>query len=83
MSSVQHLCTTPRGKKIDFLQPSTELHHVPVLPKYMDTGENDDTWCYITPSFFMTMQGVTPLLMARTSCDILRRCQWEILKHPQ
>ena len=34
----------------------------------MDSGENDDTWWYRTPSFFITMQTVTPL-------------QWEILKH--
>ena len=28
----------------------------------MDAGQNDDTWWYRIPSFFMTMQGVTPLL---------------------
>ena len=33
----------------------------------MNSGENDDTWWYRTPSFFMTMQGVTPLL-SWTSC---------------
>ena len=32
------------------------------------SGENDDTWWYRTPSFFMTMQGDTPLLVSRTSC---------------
>ena len=35
----------------------------------MNSGENDDTWCYRTPSFFMTMQGITPLL-SRTLCTL-------------
>ena len=29
---------------------------------FMDTGENDDTWWYRASSFYMAMQGVTPLL---------------------
>ena len=33
----------------------------------MDSGENDDTWWYRTPSFFLTMQGVRPLLLLWTS----------------
>ena len=33
-----------------------------------DSGENDDTWWYKTSSFFMTMQGLTPLLLSPTSC---------------
>ena len=28
------------------------------------SGENDDTWWYRTPSFFMTMQGVISLPLA-------------------
>ena len=32
------------------------------------SGENDDTWWYRTLTFFMTMQGVTPLLLSWTSC---------------
>ena len=33
----------------------------------IDSGENDDTWWYRTPSFFMTAQGVTPLLLSKIS----------------
>ena len=42
------------------------------------SGENDDTWWYRIPSFFMTMQGVTPLLLSRTSCAIDNRKFWNI-----
>ena len=34
----------------------------------MDSGVKDDTCLCRTSSFFMTMQGVTPLLLTRTSC---------------
>ena len=57
-----------------------------VLPLYrrdrkrMDSEENDATWWYRTASFFITMQGITQLLLTIT--DLLRRCQYEILEHP-
>ena len=41
------------------------------------SGENDETWWHMTLSFFMTMQGVTPLLLSRTSWPL----QWEILEN--
>ena len=48
----------------------------------MGSGENDDTWWYRTPSFLMTMQGVTPLL-SRTSCAAGNGRFWNIHRtHP-
>ena len=45
--------------------------------------ENNDTWWYRTPSFFMTMQGVTALLLSRTSCATGNGIFWNIhLTHP-
>ena len=43
----------------------------------MDSGENDDTWWYGTPSI-MTMQGVTPLLLSRTFCAADNGRFWNI-----
>ena len=46
------------------------------------SGENDATWWYRTTSFFMTMQGVTPLL-SRTSCASGNGRFWNIHRtHP-
>ena len=45
----------------------------------MDSAENDDTWWYRTLSFFMTMQGVTPLL-SRTSCAAGNGRLWNIYR---
>ena len=46
------------------------------------SGENDDTWWYRTPSFSITMQGVTPLL-SRTSCAAGNGRFWDVhLTHP-
>ena len=42
------------------------------------SGENDHTWWYRTPSFFMTMQGVTALLLSRTSCSTGNGRFWNI-----
>ena len=42
------------------------------------SGENNDTWWYRTPSFFMKMQGVTPLLSSRTSCAAGNGRFWNI-----
>ena len=48
----------------------------------MDSGENNGTWWYRTPSFVMTIQGVTPLL-SRTSCATGNERFWNIhLTHP-
>ena len=44
------------------------LLHVPAAPTSSSTGQYDDTWWYRTSSFFMTVQGVTPLLLSWTSC---------------
>ena len=65
------------------------LHHA-VLPRQTvnaayvhSSGENDDTWWYRTPSFFMTMQGVTPLLLSRSSCAAGDGRLWNIHRtHP-
>ena len=47
------------------------------------SGENDDTWWYRTPSFFMTVQGITPLLLSRTSCAAGNGRFWNIHRtHP-
>ena len=43
----------------------------------IDSGENDDTWWYTTPSFFMTRQGVTPLL-SQNSCAAGNGRFWNI-----
>ena len=62
-----------------FLQPSVELHYVPIMPKYMDSEENDYTWLYRTSVIFHenarshTAADVT---------DLLRCCRWGILEHP-
>ena len=46
------------------------------------SGENDDIWWYRTPTFSMTMQGVTPLL-PRTSCAAGNGRFWNIHRtHP-
>ena len=42
------------------------------------SGENDVTWWYRTLSFFMTMQGVAPLLLSRKSCDACNGRFWNI-----
>ena len=45
--------------------------------------ENDDTWWYRTQSFFMTMQGVTPLLLSWASCAADNGRFWNIHRiHP-
>ena len=44
----------------------------------MDSGEHDDTWWCRTPSFFMTMQGVTPLLLSWISCAAGNGRFWNI-----
>ena len=48
------------------------------------SGEKDYTWWYRTPSFLMTMQGVTPLLLlSRTSCAAGNGRFWNIHRtHP-
>ena len=47
------------------------------------SGENDDTWWYRTPSFFVTMQGATALLLSRTSCAAGNGRLWNIHRtHP-
>ena len=44
---------------------------------------NDDAWWYRTPSFYMTIQGVTPLQLSRTSCAADLGRFWNIhLTHP-
>ena len=43
----------------------------------IDSGRNDDNWWYRTPPFFMTMQGVTPLL-SRISCTAGNGRFWNI-----
>ena len=43
----------------------------------IDSEEYGDTWWYRTPSFFMTMQTVTPL-MSRTSCTAGSGRFWNI-----
>ena len=46
------------------------------------SGENYDTWWYRTPSFFVTMQGVTPLL-SWISCAADNGRFWNIHRtHP-
>ena len=56
------------------------LLHVPAAPASSSAQEETtDTWWYRSLSFFMTMQGVTPLFAVT---DLLRRCQWETLEHP-
>ena len=47
------------------------------------SGKNDDTWWYGISSFFMTMQGVTPLLLSRISCAIGNGGFWSIIRTPQ
>ena len=39
---------------------------------------NDNIWLYRTPSFFMTMQGVTPLLLSQISCAAGNGRFWNI-----
>ena len=52
-------------------------HHRPALRK------NEDTWWYKTPSFYLKMQGVTPLVLSRTSCAAGKRRFWNIPRtHP-
>ena len=43
------------------------------------SGEKDDTLWYRIPPFFITIQGVSPLLLSR---NLLRRWKCEILEHP-
>ena len=55
------------------------LVHIPVPPLSSCVQEkNDYTWLYTTPSFFMTAQRVTPLLLSRSSCAAGNG----ILEHP-
>ena len=58
--------------------------HLDFLQEYRTiNAENYDSWWYRTPSFFMTMQGVTPLLLSRTSCAAGNGRFWNIHRtHP-
>ena len=64
--------------------PRLPTLHVPAPPPSSTfSWENDDTWCYRTPSFFMTMQGVTPLLLSQTSYAARNGRFWNIHRtHP-
>ena len=42
------------------------------------SGENGETWWHRTSSFFMTMRGVTPLLLSQTSCAVGSGRFWNI-----
>ena len=60
------------------INSSLVLYRVPHSGSFtLNSGENDDTWWYRTPSFFITIQGVTPLL-SRTSCAAGNGRFWNI-----
>ena len=72
---------------VAWISSSLALYWVPhsssfTLAKRSWSGENDDTLWYKTPSFFMTMQGVTALL-SWTSCNADNGRFWNIhCTHP-
>ena len=43
-------------------------------------GENENTWWYRTPSFFMAMQEVTPLMLSRTFWGAASGRFWKFLR---
>ena len=71
------------------ISSSLVLHRAVVLSLWrrdrnrMDSGENDYTQRYRISSFFITIHGVTPLLLSRTSCAAGNGRLWNIHRtHP-
>ena len=78
---VPYLSPYSTDKFISCVVPSPSqwfFHFGDDYDNHMNSGENYDIWWYRIPSFFMTMQGLTPQLLSQTSCTTGNGRFWNI-----